>query len=467
MYSPALIPSSSLSPVASLPLARTCPRVGRLPVFGPSFALLREPYRWWANQYLAHGPVVRFKLPTDRQPWIQIAGREANELFARQGHRLFDQAATYPKAKEVLKTEMHPSFTEGSVQIHLRRQVAPGFTRHALVPHVDALSGWIRDYVEHNFEVGQRFKVTEQTARMGLNLISLFATGKPLPDAALSEATRRYAIVFTGVVAMGWPMATMRVPWVAKTRDGIDALIADRLAEHVADPADLEGGGRAPDYFDLLGRGTLPDGSPLPDRVKVVYGQIPFKNMGVYAGRVMNHVLTQLVQRPEVLERVQPEIDRVFGAERITLEDLESMELLEATIKETLRILPTAVALQRTVSEPFEFAGYQFEVGDKLFTPLSVTHFLPEYFPDPDRFDIDRFLGDRADAIPPYVYNPFGLGNHSCVARSVFEALTKLVIGATLHRWRFEAPYKLRTIIDALPGPWSGHRMRVVARREV
>jgi cytochrome P450 len=463
MHASSLLPSPSLLPVAAgLPPARTCPRASRVPVFGPSFALLREPYRWWANQYLAHGPVYRFELPNDRQPWIAIAGREANQLFAQQGQRLFDQAATYPKAKTILQTEMHPSFTEGAVQRHLRRQVAPGFTRHALVPHLDALTEWIRGYVDQRWALGDKFKVTEQTARMGLNLISIFASGQALDDAAMSEAIRRYAIVFTGVVAQNWPMATMRHPWVARTRDGIDAMIAARLAEHAANPPSED---RAPDYFDLLHRGTLPDGSPLPERVKVVYGQIPFKNMGVYAGRVMNHTLTQLVQRPELLARVQPEIDRVFGAQRVTLEALDSMELLAATIKETLRILPTAVALQRTVAEPFEFSGYQFEVGDKLFTPLSVTHFLPEYFPEPDRFDIDRFLGDRAEAIPQHVYNPFGLGNHACVARSVFEALTKLVIGATLHRWQLDAPYRMRTRIDALPGPWSGHKMRVVGRR--
>src|SRR5690554_7192296 len=42
-----------------------------------------------------------------------------------------------------------------------------------------------------------------------------------------------------------------------------------------------------------------------------------------------------------------------------------------------------------------------------------------------------------------------------------------VVVGTVLHRWRLEAPYKLRTIVDALPGPWSGHKMRVLERREI
>jgi cytochrome P450/CRP-like cAMP-binding protein len=445
----------------SLPPAKTAPSVGGLPWLGPAFALMRDPYRWWARQYQRLGPVYRLKLPTDREPWIAIAGREANELMARDGHRLFDQAATYPKAREVLGTDMHPSFTEGAVQRHLRRQVAPGFSRQAAGPHLPAMTAWVRDHID-TWAAGQKIRVTEQTARLGLNCISLFATGKPLD--ADTEAVRRYAIIFTGVIAMGWPLALFRWPWIRRTRDGLDELIARRLAEHRELPP---GRARPPDYFDFLLRGTLPNGEPLPERVRVVFGQIPFKNMGVYAGRVMNHVLVQLVQRPEVLEAVQPEIDRVLADDEITLEEIASMDVLRATVKETLRMLPTAVALQRTVAEPFEFGGYQFEVGDHLFTPLSVTHFLPEYFPEPDRFDIERFAPERAEDLQRFVYNPFGVGNHSCVAQGVFEALTMVVVGSILHRWRLTAPYRLKTRIDALPGPVSRHRMRVVERREI
>jgi cytochrome P450/CRP-like cAMP-binding protein len=445
----------------TLPSAKTAPSVGGLPVLGPALQIFRNPYRWWVEQYKKHGPVYRLKLPTDRFTWIAIAGREANELLARDGHRLFDQVATYPKAPKVLRTDMHPSFTEGATQRHLRRQVAPGFSRQSAGAHLPAMTSWVRQHVD-TWQVGEKFRVTEQTARMGLNCISLFATGKDLGSD--SEALRRYAIVFTGVLAMGWPMKLFSWPWVKRAREGLDAMIAERLAEHQKIPP---GTARPPDYFDFLLRGTLPDGTPLPERVRVVFGQIPFKNMGVYAGRVMNHVLVQLVQRPEVLEAVQPEIDRVLADDEITLEEIASMDLMRATVKETLRMLPIAVALQRTVAEPFEFGGYQFDVGDKLFTPISATHFMPEYFPEPDMFDIERFLPERGEDLQRFVYNPFGLGNHACVAQGVFEALTMVVVGTVLHRWRLEAPYKLRTIVDALPGPWSGHRMRVLERREI
>lgn len=441
------------------PRATRAPHVAGLPLLGSALQLLRDPYGWWPRQYRKHGPVFRLTLPIAGRTWTAIAGRDANELLARDGARVFSQQLTYPRAPKVLATELHPSFTEGPLQMHLRRQVAPGFSRQALAPHLAVMSRHLQQHVDR-WTPGQHFNVTEQTSQMGLDCISLFATGRPLGFDA--GQLRNYATMFTGVVAMSWPMALMRWPSVRRASRALDGMIEQRLAEHQHTASDLD---RPRDYFDFLLEGTLPDGKPLPDRTRVVFGQIPFKNMGVYAGRVINHVLYQLVHRPEVLERVQPEIDRVLGDDALTLADLDSMTALRATIAETLRLLPIAVALQRTVCEPFEFGGYRFEVGDRVFTPISATHFLEEHFPDPLRFDIDRFHGRPAPE--PYTYNPFGLGHHSCVARTVFEPIAMMIVGTVLRRWRLAARYRLRTIVDALPGPWPFHRMQVLERRAV
>lgn len=440
----------------ALPRATRAPHVRGLPLLGSALQILRDPYGWWPRQHRHLGPVFRLTLPIAGRTWIAIAGRDANELLAREGARVFSQVMTYPRAPEVLGTTLHPSFTEGPLQLHLRRQVARGFTRAALQPHLGAIAAQLRAHVER-WRPGQRIDVTAETSQMGLDAISLFATGEPLGfDAAI---VRRYATVFTGVIAMSWPKALLRVPAVRAASTALDGMIARRLAAHRSGAR----GDHAPDYFDLVHEGVLPDGEPLPERTRVVFGQIPFKNMGVYAGRVINHLLYQIVHRPEVLARVQPEIDRVFGGGPIGLDELDGMVALRATLAETLRILPVAVALQRTVCEPFTFGGHRFEPGDRVFTPLSVTHFLDEHFPEPLRFDIDRFIDRPAPA--PYTYNPFGVGHHACVARSVFEPLALMVVATALARWQLQARYRLRTIVDALPSPWPWHRMRVVAAR--
>ncbi|MBL9023644.1 MAG: cytochrome P450 [Myxococcales bacterium] len=447
---------TNTSPLA--PRSTQAPLVPGAPLIGSGLALFKDPYRWWARQYERFGPVFRVRLPIEGGVWTVLAGTEANALLARDGARLFSQAMTYPRAKDVLETPLHPSITEGELQVHLKRQIAPGFSRHAATPHLPKMAAMARDYVR-GWMPGQRLNVVSEMARLGINCISIFATGEEVGHE--TDAIARYATVFTGVIAMSWPFSMMKVPAVNAARRGLDSMIAERLASHRASPP---GHSRPPDYFDFLLEGTLPGGEPLPERVRVVFGQIPFKNMGVYAGRVINHTLYQLVKRPEVLAAVQPEIDAVFSGEP-TPHALLGLEGLRATIKETLRVLPIAVALQRTVCEPFEFGGYRFDLGDRLFFPISVPHFLASCFPEPERFDIGRFLPGRLDDIPAHAYKPFGLGNHGCVAAGLFEMITTLVLGTILHEWRLHAPYELRTIVDALPGPWPWHEMRVVERR--
>lgn len=437
--------------------ATHAPSVGGLPVLGAGLQIFRDPYGWWPRQYRRHGPAFRLRFPGYDFAWTALAGLEANELLAQRGHELFSQERTYPRGKEVLGTHLHPSITEGALQRHLRRQLAGGYTREAVRPHLRTMRAWVRDEVDR-WSVGDRLNVTRTTGFLGLNCSSIFATGQPVD--LDSEAVRRYATVYTGVVALNWPRIAMRIPSMARAREGLDSLIERRLAEHAEVPP---GDARPPDYFDQVLAATMPDGSPLPQRAKVVWGQVPFKNMGVYAGRVINQVLYQIVHRPEVLERVRPEIDRVFSCEELTLEGIASMRATRATIKEALRVHPVAAALQRTTVQPFEFGGYRFEENDSVFFPISATHFLPEFFPEPERFDIDRFLGPNEGV--PFSYNPFGVGHHSCVARAVFEAITVVVIGSVLHRWALAAPYRLRTIVDALPGPWPGHIMAVRGHR--
>lgn len=442
---------------APLPPARdAAPHVGGLPVLGRALEIQADPYTWWPRMAAQHGPVFRLTLPIPGRTWIALSGLEANRLLATEGHRLFSQARTYPRAPAMLCTPTHPSITEGSLQRHLRRQIAPGLVREAARPQLDGMVAWCQGYVQRWSEGGS-FVVTEETSRMGLNCVSLFATGQPLGDD--TERIRTYATAFTGVVAIGWPMLLLHWPPFLKTRQWLDAHVEGALAARRADPP---GAGRVPDYLDRIDRGTMPDGTPLDERVKVVFGQIPFKNMGVYAGRVLNQVLYQVVKRPDVLARVQPEVDRVMAGGPPTLEDLAGMTALRAAIKETLRVLPIAAAIQRTVVEPFTFGGYRFVDGDRIFLPISATHFDPEAFPDPERFDIDRFIGARP---PRHTWNPFGLGNHACMATGLFEVIAQVVVSAALHRWELAAEYELRTMVDALPGPWTGHRMRVVGER--
>ena len=75
-----------------------------------------------------------------------------------------------------------------------------------------------------------------------------------------------------------------------------------------------------------------------------------------------------------------------------------------------MRMWPIAVAQMRTATQDFEFEGYLIPENEKLYIGTSVSHFMEEYFPDPEVFDPDRYLDENAQHMQPGVYSPFGRG---------------------------------------------------------
>ena len=102
------------------------------------------------------------------------------------------------------------------------------------------------------------------------------------------------------------------------------------------------------------------------------------------------------------------------------LEDLGYME--------TLRTYPVIPGLTRTAANSFEFGGYTVPAGSKIIVGNTVAHHLPHCFPNPERFDIDRFLPELAEHGRPGAFAPFGLGTHRCLGSNFAEARVTLTL---------------------------------------
>jgi len=100
----------------------------------------------------------------------------------------------------------------------------------------------------------------------------------------------------------------------------------------------------------------------------------------------------------------------------------------------------------------------------------TLGHFDPALFPQPSKYDIDRYAEPRSEHRQPGAYAPFGTGSHTCVSLGLVETL--LMIGlATLLRTvelKLDPPdYVLRTVTNPVPGPEPAFHLRVRAQRQV
>ena len=109
------------------------------------------------------------------------------------------------------------------------------------------------------------------------------------------------------------------------------------------------------------------------------------------------------------------------------------MDVIQRVMLETMRLRPAASFLSRIVQTTFEFNGYRVAAGEKVYTVPVVSHYLPRFYPEPHRFDIDRYLPGREEHKQPGAYAPFGWGAHRCLGSAFAEVQLPLVLATLLH----------------------------------
>lgn len=145
--------------------------------------------------------------------------------------------------------------------------------------------------------------------------------------------------------------------------------------------------GEAPDLIDDILALHRADPQFLPETELMSACIGPFAGGLHTAASVATTMLYNLLKHPDTLERMLPEVDELFGGEGPTADKIRAMDVTHRVGMETLRLSRTAPAQGRAVVNTFEFAGHVIPAGTMVMFPITLPHFLPEYFPEPARFD--------------------------------------------------------------------------------
>jgi cytochrome P450 len=140
---------------------------------------------------------------------------------------------------------------------------------------------------------------------------------------------------------------------------------------------------------------------------------------------------------PEIQQKAHEEIVSVLGKNSPGFADAVRLPYLNSVIKETLRLYPPAIGIfAREAKEQIELGGYEIPRGSIIYAFSYITHRDPRWFPEPERFDPERFLGDNGKNVSPFAYFPFGAGPRSCIGSHF--ALTEMTLVAACLLQRFE-----------------------------
>lgn len=220
----------------------------------------------------------------------------------------------------------------------------------------------------------------------------------------------------------------------AEVRAWLAGAIAQRRASGPSEPADV---------LDTLLSMTDPEtGTPLPDERIIDEGMVLLFAGYETTAAAATWAMAYLADRPDLQARL------ASGEEG----------LATRVIDETLRLRPPGWGAPRMAGRTMSLGGYQIRRFTPIVVPIFALHHNPRYWPDPQRFDPDRFLPENATGRPGSAFIPFLAGPRHCLGMRLAQLELHLVVEALCRRFEIsgvgpvepDATFALR-VRDGLP----------------
>lgn len=310
--------------------------------------------------------------------------------------------------------------------------------RKILLPpfHGERMRGWARTMAEvgrRAFTVGAApVRAMDCTRRATLEVILrlVFGVHDDARVATFQAAIEAWtealhpSFIFFPALARDWlglsPYARYR-----RHSERLDAMLREQIAAVRAEPTD--------DVLTMLVHaryddGTAMDEPSLRDNLRTL----------LFAGHdttaiTLAWALWFVHRDPGVLARLRDELD-ALGPD-VDPEALPRVAYLEAVIDETLRMRPINPETQRRLAKPWTLGGWHLPAGTTIGINQVLLHFDERHWDRPERFDPERFLGQRPS---PSVYTPFGGGNRRCLGATFARFEAAIVLGTLLREFEFE-----------------------------
>ncbi len=416
---------------SSTQAARGCP-------FQPSFT---DELDGFADDPIA----VMMQLYRDHGSWadLQTANRRVIFAFAPEhvqqvltrSEDFHAQSVLYPGPRKSAQRRLAMSLVSANGEDYKqRRRVLQQPLKIAAMARFQPVIQEMAESMLAQWRVGQEYDMHQELSRLMLRITSGALFGLDAEDAAcqagemLHEFLRRDNEV-------GRPGIQRR----DASPQCYERLLqfADKLERRILDLADQRTAsvGHASPGDDVLtallqsagGREGLNEGKRVGDLAFF------FGAAHLTTAAAMSWTLLLLDQHPDVAAQVQAEVHKVLGQQAPETDDLNRMPVMDLVIKESMRLLPPVCCFTRRNPEETEVCGRRIPAGSLVMLSQYVTHRLPNIFPNPQRFDPQRWRERKPSA---YEYFPFSAGQRMCLGASLATMVIKTVLPMMLQRFR-------------------------------
>jgi cytochrome P450 len=172
-----------------------------------------------------------------------------------------------------------------------------------------------------------------------------------------------------------------------------------------------------------------------------------------------------LAKHPEVETRLHEELDRVLGGRLPVLADLKTLLHAEKVITESLRLYPPAWMTARRALDDYEIGAYIAPARSIVMMSQHVMHRDARYFPEPLRFDPERWTPEFRAVLPKYAYFPFGGGPRGCIGEGFAWMEVTLFLVTLAQQWKLRLHPGQRVVPQPLVTLRPKHGLHMIALR--
>jgi len=383
------------------------------------------------NLQAEYGDMVSMGKPNGRLAYFVNDAFEVRRILARR-HARYHKGPGFERVKMLLGNGLIVS--DGDVWRRSRTMIQPAFSRQnvhrlmtVMVECCDRRAvRWAAAAAE-----GQSINITEETCDFALELILISTFGDDFDNRIMTGGENPFAFLSRD--------STRDLSVVMKVRH-LRELLRDIIADRRA--------GKGSQHFDFLSmylEATDKQGNKFSDAELLDELMTLIVAGFETSANTLNWVWYLVAKHPEVEARLIDEAQQVLpNVSAVTAENLAAMQYTQQTLEEALRLYPPVWLFTRRSVDEDELEDYNVPTGTDIYLSPYILHRTAHYWPDPDRFDPERFAPtDKPKKDRPYY--PFSLGPRRCLGEYFSFLEMKVHLGLLLPRFR------LRLLDDSQP----------------
>lgn len=361
-------------------------------------------------------------------------------LYGADAHRLAllnpDQIFSNKKAWDQIIGRVFPNglmLRDGEDHRYHRRLMQAGFKHKAMKRYLLAMQPQAKAAIEQwPVQPNASLNAYPTFKAMTLDMAATIFLGIDL-----GEESKKINSAFEATVAASMPKIPMAIPGTILWK-GIRA--RNYMYDYFLKLLPGKRAGNGQDMFSLLSQATDEEGNRYTD--EEVIDHIIFLMMAAHdtTTSALTSMTYALGKFPQWQQQLYDEV-RAIPSEQLTVEDLEKMPLTELVMNEALRMYPPLSTLPKYSVKAFEFEGATIPAGAMVATYPIHTHYMSQYWSDPEAFDPTRFSSERAEhKRHSYCWVPFSGGAHMCIGLHFAVMQIKIVMFEMLRNYRWHLP---------------------------